>query len=297
MSITGHHRPAGAAIRACVFTLVLASLIAGVAAPFVQAQSTNDPWAAVPSTSSGGSASSGSVSYGSVPLGTPGHNPTQVSPLLPPIGDPTSAASRRNAHLPTVSIREFRSSMPEVGVRGAMDMFMTELIRSRKFRVLERDRLMEGVAVEKVLNMQGVTTGQASSSKYLAATYLFEATISEANIGEAQKGFGLNFMGAGVDRNKTTNAIGIDVRLVDVESGVAVDAQNVRRQIVTEVTKGGGLINALAMLSGNTTAQQIGQALPPIDFAVSARKESVDKALREAIEEAILAIAKRLPVE
>lgn len=226
------------------------------------------------------------------PMGMPGQ---PMMPGQPVMTDPTSPASQRATHLPTVSIREFRSSVPEVSPRGATDMFMTTLIRTRRFRVVERARLADGIAAEKMLNQQGASTGQAGQTRYTAARYFFEGTVSEATNGEEQRGWSLGAMGAGVNNTSTSDTVAIDVRLVDVESGIAVDAQSVRKKLTGESTKAGGMINALAGMFLPAKAAQVAQGMQPVDEVVSARKDSIDKALREAMEEAVAEIVKRMP--
>ena len=85
--------------------------------------------------------------------------------------------------------------------------------------------------------------------------------------------------------------------MTDVESGIVVDAIDVRKEIKGEETKAGGLTNALAntLLRGRGAA--VAQALAPTDEYVSARKDSVDKALRLAIEEAVNELAKRFAAD
>ena len=225
------------------------------------------------------------------------NTPAQNGPItLPHQGnlpnDPSSKASRRLLQLPTVTIREFRSSVQEVTPRGATDMFMTALVNTRKFRVVERARLAEGIAAEKALNQSGTTTGQSGQSKYASATYMFEGTVSEASTGEAQKSMGINVMGAGANKSSSTDTIAIDVRLIDVESGTVIDAQTVRKKMLTVESKAGGILNALGGHFLKGAARDIAQNSAPIDQISSARKDSVDKALREAIEEAINEITK-----
>ena len=203
---------------------------------------------------------------------------------------PTSAASQRNAQLPTVTFREFRSSVSEITPRGATDMFISALVKTRKFRVLERARIAEGIAQEKGFNQQGMTTGQVGQSQYLAATYMFEATISEASAGDQRSSFSLGAAGAAAGRAWSTDTIAIDVRVIDVESGIVVEAVNARKEIKGVETKAGGFTSALANLVTRGRGSAVAEVLVPADSYVSARKDSVDKALREAIETAVVSI-------
>ena len=232
--------------------------------------------------------------------GQPGSSGGGATPL-PHQGNlqnaPTSKASNRFADRPTVTIREFRSSVAEVTPRGATDMFMTALVKTRKFRVLERARMAEGIAAEKALNQQGMTSGQGGQSQYHAASYMFEATVSEATTDANKTSFSLGLAGAAAGKGWSSDTIAIDVRVTDVESGVVVDAIDVRKEIKGEETKAGGLTNALANTLLRGRAASLAQALAPTDEYVSARKESVDKALRDAIEEAVNEIAKRFATD
>lgn len=210
---------------------------------------------------------------------------------------PTSSATKRFADRPAVTIREFRSSVAEVTPRGATDMFMTALVKTRKFRVLERARMAEGIAAEKALNQQGMTTGQTGQAQYAGAAYMFEATVSEATTDANKTTFSVGIAGAAAGKGWSSDTIAIDVRVTDVESGIVVDAIDVRKEIKGEETKAGGLTNALAntLLPGRGAA--VAQALAPTDEYVSARKDSVDKALRAAIEEAVNELAKRFAAD
>jgi curli biogenesis system outer membrane secretion channel CsgG len=206
---------------------------------------------------------------------------------------PTSATSQRNLERPTVTIKEFRSSVQEVTPRGATDMFMTALVKTRKFRVLERARMAEGIATEKALNQQGMTTGQSGQAQYKGAEYMFEATVSEASAEDSKTSFGLGLFGAGAGKSYTSGSIAIDVRVTDVESGVVVDAIDIRKELKGEESKVSGLTSALGNALTKGRLGQVLQAGQATDEYVSARKDSIDKALREAIEQAVNEIAKR----
>ncbi len=210
---------------------------------------------------------------------------------------PNAPRSNAYASLPAVTIREFRSSVPEVTPRGATDMFMTALVKTRKFRVLERARMTEGIAAEKALNQQGMTTGQSGQSQYQAATYMFEATVSEATTDANKTSFSLGIAGVAAGKGWSSDTIAIDVQVTDVESGVVVDAIDVRREIKGVETKVGGVTTALTNLLTRGRGGALAEALAPTDEYVNARKDSVDKALREAIEEAVNEIAKRFALD
>jgi curli biogenesis system outer membrane secretion channel CsgG len=224
--------------------------------------------------------------------------PGQTRPLqLPHQGNlpsaPTSSASQRSTNLPTATIREFRSSVSEISPRGATDMFIAALVKSRKFRVLERARLAEGAASEKALNQQGMTTGTVGQSQYTGATYMFEATISEASAGDRKSTFNFGLAGAVAGQGTVSDSIAIDVRVTDVESGVVA----VRKELITQQKRLSGVGSVLANLLTKGRGGAAAEALMPSDEFTSDRKDSTDKALREAIEQAVKEIAGRFASE
>jgi curli biogenesis system outer membrane secretion channel CsgG len=228
--------------------------------------------------------------------------PIQPFPLsLPHQGNlthaPTSPVSKRFANLPTVTIREFRSSVSEIAPRGATDMFMAALVKTRKFRVLERARLADGAATEKALNQQGMTTGEVGKSQYVGATYMFEATISEASANDRKSTFSMGLAGASAEQGTVSDSIAIDVRMTDVESGVVVDAVSVRKELISQKKKLAGVGSTLIGLLTNGRGGAAAQALTPTDEFTNERKDSTDKALREAIQQAVNEIAGRFGSE
>lgn len=189
-----------------------------------------------------------------------------------------------------VTVYEVRSSVPEVQPKAATDMFTTALIKSGAFAVAERQRLNEGVMREKQINAAGLSTGTSGSSKIAGAGYIFEATISEANAGESQSGGGLSLGGAEISHAGAQDSIGMDVRIIDAESGLVLDAVNVRKKIEASSTGVGGL----GKLAKSIFARR-GKDIP-LDPDVSARsssKEGLDKAVRSCIEACVYELAKR----
>ncbi|TFH31394.1 MAG: hypothetical protein E4G97_04355 [Deltaproteobacteria bacterium] len=210
---------------------------------------------------------------------------------------------RKAGPKPVVTIYEFRSNVPEIQARAGQDMFVTALMKSGAFAVAERGRLNEGILREKQLNATGQTTGASASRKMAGASYIFEVVVSEANVGESQTEGGVSVGGMDVGLGSAKDGIGMDVRIVDAETGIVVDAVNVRKKI--ESTSGivsgvGKLAQYFLARRGNSaaldalnTANAVNQ-LNPDDNVKSARKEGVDKALRSCIETCVYELAKRL---
>ena len=104
---------------------------------------------------------------------------------------------------------------------------------------------------------------------------------------------GFNISGLGASKTTTKDSIGIDVRVVDIESGVVLDAIDVRKDILGEETSVGGVTTALSNVLTRGRGNAAGNALAPNDNITSARKGSVDSALRLAIEDAVNELTRR----
>lgn len=199
---------------------------------------------------------------------------------------PRAGQGRSGSSRPIVTIYKFRSSVPEVNGRAATDMFTTALIKTHRFAVMERQRLQQDVMREKQLNQQGMSTGNAGHTRLTGAHYIFEGTVSEANPNESETGANGSVEGLHVGGHKDTAMIGIDVRVVDANTGAVLDAVNVRKHV--EAT-GGHASNIGGFLS-NVTGKNLHGANASVHHE---HRQSVDKALRACIQEAIDKIADR----
>jgi curli biogenesis system outer membrane secretion channel CsgG len=188
---------------------------------------------------------------------------------------------------PAVAIYDFRSGVAEVQVAAAQEMFITALIKSGAFAVAERQRLNEGVMRERQLNKSGITTG-AAAGQVAAARYVFEVVVSEANRGASESAQNVNIGGMTVGAGRSADAIGMDVRIVDVQTGLVVDAVNVVKTIEASTTTVSGVGNLLRSFSGFSTPVNVDAD------SRSNRKEGVDRALRACIEVAVAELARRL---
>ena len=195
---------------------------------------------------------------------------------LPPLSGPRKQ----------VTIYTFDSSVPEVNSAAATDMFMTALVKTRRYAVLERKRLDQGVLREKQMNTSGMTTGNVGQSRLTGADYIFEGTVSEANADASHTGVGATVRGLGLEGSGQKALIAVDVRVVDAHTGAVLDAIDVRHPV-----KQNG-----ASLSGIGAFAQsfIKGDLQGADMSVShGKKEGIDRALRECMEEAVYQIARR----
>ena len=221
---------------------------------------------------------------------------TTSSLVQPAQADATAGAQqlkrlpRKQGERVAVTIYEFRSALPTVSGQAATDMFKTALVQSGQFRVVERSRLNEGAVREKQLQQGGFASGKAAQTQLRGAQYVFEGTLSEANQAELQRSGGVGVAGMQMGGGSSQDSIAIDVRIVDAASGDIVDAVTVRKTIRADEAGVAGVGN----LIGTVLAQR-GRSTPytPDLQAQQRRAEGVDSALRAAIDEAVLQLAKR----
>ncbi len=190
----------------------------------------------------------------------------------------------------SVTVYEVRSEVAEINVRAATDMFTTALIKSRRFRVMERSRLDAGVGKERALNQDGISTGDAGAYKLSGAGYIFEPVISEANLGAEESESNTGIGGMNVGSGKITDVIGMDIRVIDASTGEIVDAINVRKKLETKgssVSGVGNLIDSALSFGGKSGLG----ALTPEHSSQKTQRESVDQAIRALIELAVAELA------
>lgn len=187
-----------------------------------------------------------------------------------------------------VAIYEFRSSLSEISAKNATDMFTTALVKSNSFAIAERQRLASGVMKEKDLQKSGKAAGLAGKGKLTGADFIFEGTVSESNPGEKASSGGISLGGMSLGSKGSADSIGLDVRIINASTGQVIDSINVRKEIKSsgmEVSGVGSLLRSLGV--GKSSS------LTPEVQAATTRKEGVDRALREAIEEAVNRLADR----
>ncbi len=221
---------------------------------------------------------------------TPADTPARVDAA--PSTQALKALPRKRGELTPVSIVEFRSSVTEITARGGTDMFLTALVESGQFRVVERARLNEGAIREKQLNAGGLTGGKSARTLLTEAKYLFEGAITQANAGETQRSGAVGVAGAQVGGSTNRDVIGIDVRVVEVSSGAIVGVVTVRKAIASDsasVSGIGSLIGTVLGQKGRNTAY-----VPDVQLQQQ-RKQSLDGALRTAIDQAVVELAQRFP--
>lgn len=203
---------------------------------------------------------------------------------------PTLPRKNNDARV-AVAIYEFTSNLPEISPRGATEQFKTALVQSGQFRVVERARLDRGVVREKQMNAAGQTTGSTSQQQLRGAEYIFEAEITELGSGTRTSSNGVNIGGLQIGGASNRDEFGIDVSIVDANTGDVVDAISVRKRMKGAARSVGGigaLINRVRAEKGKG-----GVAYSPEVQHQSTSKDNFDAVLREAIEEAVHELAKR----
>jgi curli biogenesis system outer membrane secretion channel CsgG len=191
-----------------------------------------------------------------------------------------------------VTIYEFHSGAPSVSVAAATDIFTTALVRSGQFRVVERNRLSQDIVREKQLNAGGQADGDTAQKQLHGARYIFEGTVSEANASEDSKQAGINVGGLSVGGGKNHDTIGVEVRIVDADSGDVLDSISVTKDV--EGTSAGiGGTAAFASTLASLRGRFANPLTPDVNYQ-SSHQQSVDKALRACIETSVLALIKRV---
>lgn len=205
--------------------------------------------------------------------------------------DDSSQSTTTAARKHSVTVYEVRSEVAEVNARAATDMFTTALVKSRRFRVMERSQLKEGVGAERKLNADGMTTGDAGAYKLGGAGYVFEPVISEANMGESESQSQTGFGGMNVSSGKITDSIGMDVRVIDASTGEIVDAINVRKKLQSKGSSVSGVGNLLGNSMGMGGGGSLGK-INPEHSSTKTQREGKDQAVRALIELAVQELAR-----
>ena len=188
-----------------------------------------------------------------------------------------------------VAIYQFRCAVNGVDTQAATDMFVTALVKSGQFRVVERSQLAPGVAAEHMLSANGSSDGDAAQHKLTAAQYLFEGVISENDLGTSNASNDVAVGGLTVSHGKSDGSIAIDVRIIDADTGDILDAVDVSQAVDGKSTGVQGVGNIL----NNVSHGALGRFGLDADAQVN-HTDGVDRAVRTAIEGAVLELVKRM---
>ena len=139
----------------------------------------------------------------------------------------------------------------ETSIRGAdpvsfQTMLETQLVKTNKFKIIERSRLAE-ILKEKGLGSVGVTTGSNNSfSGVQGVDYLIYGSITKlGKAGSATNVGGMSFGGNSVE-------MAVDLRVIDAHNGEIIKADTVGEQI-----KAGGGFSSGVFSTANKTADPL----------------------------------------
>ena len=117
---------------------------------------------------------------------------------------------------------------------GMADMLTTDLVKSGKYSVIERQQI-DQLLQEQQLGASGVVTPQSAAEigKMLGVDIAVIGAVTEFGYSKSSTGGRIKGIGLGVKNQKAT--VGIDVRFVNTSTGEILAADNVRK----EKSKGG----------------------------------------------------------
>ena len=173
-----------------------------------------------------------------------------------------------------------QSTWRNVGT-GVAEMMVTALAETKKYTLIERDKL-DAVMAEQRLDASGAVTAQTAAKigRLLGANYIITGAVTEFGVKDSKIGVGglqkvLPF-GGGVKVSKNTARAAIDVRAIDTTSAQIVAA-----------AKGEGSKSS-AEFSGDLSIA------PSFDFGKEGFDETIiGKAAREAVENVVKELTAR----
>jgi len=112
---------------------------------------------------------------------------------------------------------------------GMADMLTTELVKSGKYIVIERQEITK-VLDEQRLGQTGLVTAQSAAQmgKLLGVELAIMGAVTE--FGHTKSGTGGRIKGIGVGVKKQTATVAVDVRFVNTTTGEILAAENVRKE-------------------------------------------------------------------
>jgi curli biogenesis system outer membrane secretion channel CsgG len=139
----------------------------------------------------------------------------------------TSAAG---SDKPRIAVLEFKNKADNQwwyrgGAEAAQDVFVTELVKSGKFRVIEREQL-QALMQEKNLSLSGDIDPKTAvrAGKLLGLNYLLTGAVTEYGNTDVSGG------GRGVYAGKRKFVAAMNARLIDTETGEILWADEARAE-------------------------------------------------------------------
>ena len=131
----------------------------------------------------------------------------------------TRAAAKGGSQKPRIAVLEFKNKADNQwwyhgGATAAQDVFVTELVKSGKFRVVEREQL-EALMKEKGLALSGDVDPSTAVriGKLLGVNYLLTGAVTEYGNTHVEGG------GGGVFAGKKKFVAALNARIIDTSTG------------------------------------------------------------------------------
>jgi curli biogenesis system outer membrane secretion channel CsgG len=140
-------------------------------------------------------------------------------------------AASFSADKPRIAVLEFTNKADNTwwyhgGARAAQDVFVTELVKSGKFRVIDRERL-DALMREKNLSLSGDLdpSTMLQAGKILGVQYFLTGALTE--YGRTETG-ARGAYGVGFGAKKTTFVAAMNARIIDAETAEILWADEAR---------------------------------------------------------------------
>lgn len=114
---------------------------------------------------------------------------------------------------------------------GMADMLITELVKSGKYRVIERQQI-EAIMKEQQLGQSGAVTAQTAAQvgQLLGVEIAIFGAVTEFGYKKSEGGLDLKKKGFGFGIQSSSASVGIDVRFTNTNTGEILAAENVRKE-------------------------------------------------------------------
>lgn len=156
--------------------------------------------------------------------------------LLAAVAVPGVTRAAGKSDKPRIAVLEFKNKADNQwwyhgGAEAAQDVFVTELVKSGKFRVVEREQL-QALMAEKNLTLSGDVDPSTAVKigKLLGVNYLLTGAVTE--YGVTDKGaHGSGFRGVpGFNAGKRSFVAALNARLIDTSTGEVVWADEASQE-------------------------------------------------------------------
>ena len=112
---------------------------------------------------------------------------------------------------------------------GMADMLVTSLVKSGKYRVIERQEI-DRIINEQQLGQSGMVTAQSAAKvgQLLGVEIAIIGSVTEFGSERSDTGGRVKRIGVGISKNAAT--VGLDIRFINTSTGEILTAENIRRQ-------------------------------------------------------------------